>query len=289
MSWRTVVVTEKCKLSYKNNYMIIRNEEVKMVHLSEMNLLVIDTTLVSITSILLCELLNRKIKIIFCDERHNPKGEVTSYYGSHNTSKKVQNQSKWTNDIKSKVWKKIIEQKIINQAKVLELYEKENVDKLKKYAKEVDIDDNTNREGFSAKVYFNSLFGSDFSRSLDDDINAALNYGYSILLSTVNKEVVSNGYITQLGVNHKNEFNQFNLGCDLMEPFRPFIDCIVFKNKRDLLDKEFKYKLINVLNEKALIDGKEYYLSNAIQIYTRSILKAIEYNNVTKIAKVEIV
>lgn len=289
MSWRTVVVTEKCKLSYKNNYMIIRNEEVKMVHLSEMNLLVIDTTLVSITSILLCELLNRKIKIIFCDERHNPKGEVTSYYGSHNTSKKVQNQSKWTNDIKSKVWKKIIEQKIINQAKVLELYEKENVDKLKKYAKEVDIDDNTNREGFSAKVYFNSLFGSDFSRSLDDDINAALNYGYSILLSTVNKEVVSNGYITQLGVNHKNEFNQFNLGCDLMEPFRPFIDCIVFKNKRDLLDKEFKYKLINVLNEKALIDGKEYYLSNAIQIYIRSILKAIEYNNVTKIAKVEIV
>lgn len=269
--------------------MIIRNEEVKMVHLSEMNLLVIDTTLVSITSILLCELLNRKIKIIFCDERHNPKGEVTSYYGSHNTSKKVQNQSKWTNDIKSKVWKKIIEQKIINQAKVLELYEKENVDKLKKYAKEVDIDDNTNREGFSAKVYFNSLFGSDFSRSLDDDINAALNYGYSILLSTVNKEVVSNGYITQLGVNHKNEFNQFNLGCDLMEPFRPFIDCIVFKNKRDLLDKEFKYKLINVLNEKALIDGKEYYLSNAIQIYIRSILKAIEYNNVTKIAKVEIV
>lgn len=66
MSWRTVVVSSRCKLSYKNNYLIVRNDEVQMIHLSEINTLVIETTLVSITGVLLCELLNKKVKIIFC-------------------------------------------------------------------------------------------------------------------------------------------------------------------------------------------------------------------------------
>lgn len=79
MSWRTVVISNKCKLTYKNNYLLIRNENLNMIHLSEINTLVIDTTLVSITAILLCELMSRKIKVVFCDERHNPKGELVQY------------------------------------------------------------------------------------------------------------------------------------------------------------------------------------------------------------------
>lgn len=92
MSWRTVVISNKCKLSYKNNYLVIKNENKNVVHLSEINTLVIDTTCVSITATLLCELMERKIKVIFCDERHNPKGELIQYFGAHNTSKKIMNQ-----------------------------------------------------------------------------------------------------------------------------------------------------------------------------------------------------
>lgn len=134
----------------------------------------------------------------------------------------------------------------------------------------------TNREGHSAKVYFNSLFGIEFNRELHCDINSALDYGYAILLSSINKEVVSNGYITQLGINHKNEFNQFNLSCDLMEVFRPVVDKVVYENRNFTFDRDFKYKLINILNEKVLVNESEYYLTNAIPLYLNNVLKAIE-------------
>lgn len=289
MSWRTVVISSKCKLSYKNNYLIVRNDDVKMIHLSEMNTLVIDTTLVSITTMLLCELLDRKIKVIFCDEKHNPKGEVMPYYGSHNTSKKVMQQSKWDSEIKSLVWQKIIKQKISNQSRVLKINQKQNFDKLMEYYNDVQINDSTNREGHSAKVYFNSLFGMNFSRGLDVDINSALDYGYAILLSSINREVTSNGYITQLGINHKNEFNQFNLSCDLMEPFRPVVDKLVYQNKDFTFDKDFKYKLINILNEKVRVDGGEYFVSNAIPLYANGVFKALESKKLKEILEIEII
>lgn len=288
MSWRTVVIANKCKLSYKNNYMIIRNENLNMVHLSEMNTLVIDTTSVSITANLMCELMDRKIKVIFCDERHNPKGELVQYYGCHNTSKKIISQIKWNDSIKDEVWREVIKQKIINQSQILKKNEKENWDKLLEYAQETEIGDKTNREGHSAKVYFNSLFGMDFTRNRSCDINSALDYGYSILLSSFNKEIVANGYLTQLGIHHKNEFNYFNLSCDLMEPFRPVVDDIVYLNKENYFDKEFKLKLIDILNYKVKINNGNYYLSNAISLYINSIAKALELNDIDQLLKVEV-
>lgn len=288
MSWRTVVIANKCKLSYKNNYMIIRNENLNMVHLSEMNTLVIDTTSVSITANLMCELMDRKIKVIFCDERHNPKGELVQYYGCHNTSKKIISQIKWNDSIKDEVWREVIKQKIINQSQILKKNEKENWDKLLEYAQETEIGDKTNREGHSAKVYFNSLFGMDFTRNRSCDINSALDYGYSILLSSFNKEIVANGYLTQLGIHHKNEFNYFNLSCDLMEPFRPVVDDIVYLNKENYFDKEFKLKLIDILNYKVKINNANYYLSNAISLYINSIAKALELNDIDQLLKVEV-
>lgn len=288
MSWRTVVISNKSKLTYKNNYLIVRNEEINMIHLSEINTIVLDTTQASITAILVSELLQRKIKIIFCDERHNPKGEIVPYYGSHNTSKRIMIQTIWNSDIKNRVWTKIIQEKIKNQSKILRKYEKENSDRLLKYAKDVLNADVTNREGHSAKVYFNSLFGNDFHRDGVNDINLALDYGYSILLSNFNKEIVSNGYITQLGINHRSEFNQFNLSCDLMEPFRPLVDDIVYENIKCSFDRECKYKLISVLNKKVGINQGEYYVTNAISIYVNSIFKALENNNLDKILFIDI-
>ena len=75
----------------------------------------------------------------------------------------------------------------------------EEADLLYQYINEIEFGDVTNREGHAAKVYFNALFGMDFTRSAENVTNAALNYGYSLLLSTFNRCVVANGYITQLG------------------------------------------------------------------------------------------
>lgn len=288
MSFRTVVISNKCKLSYKNNYMIVRNENLNMVHLSEINTLVIDTTLVSITAILMCELMDRKIKVIFCDEKHNPKGELVQCYGSHNTSKKIMNQVKWKISIKDEVWTQVIKNKINNQSYILKKHEKENWDRLLEYSQQVECGDKTNREGHSAKVYFNSLFGMDFNRDSSCEINSALDYGYSILLSSFNKEIVANGYLTQLGIHHKNEFNYFNLSSDLMEPFRPVVDDVVYVNKDCYFDKDFKLKLIDILNIKVKINNGNYYLSNAISLYLNSIIKALEANDIEQILKVEV-
>ncbi|MGL4990435.1 MAG: type II CRISPR-associated endonuclease Cas1 [Sarcina sp.] len=287
MSWRTVIIKNKCKLSYKNNSLLIRNDMLNMIHLSEINTLVIETTMVSITSILLSECIRRKIKIIFCDERHNPQSELVSYYGSHNTSKKIIIQTKWNNDFKETLWMMIIKNKIECQASLLEKYQQYGVDKLLEFRDEVNINDITNREGHSAKVYFNSLFGKDFSRDKNNDINSALDYGYSIILSNFNREIVGQGYITQLGIKHRNEFNYFNLSCDLMEVFRTVIDDIVIENKKEYFDNNYKTKLIDCLNKKVKIEGKEYYVSNAINLYVNSIFKCLEKNSLEYLVKVE--
>ncbi len=276
MTWRTVVVTNRCKLSYKNNYLIIRNEENNMIHLSEIGTIIIDSTLVSITTYLLAELVQRKIKILFCDEKRNPISELIPIYGSHNTSKRVLNQTCWDTAVKSTIWSKIIKNKINNQALLLEKLEKEEANMLYVYSREVQEDDISNREGHAAKVYFNSIFGKNFIRHKSDDINAALDYGYSILASSISKEVVSNGCITQLGIKHKNEFNYFNLSYDIIEPFRAIVDNIVVDNIGCEFDKDYRYKLIGVLNSKMEIEGKSYYLTNAIQIYVKGILNALD-------------
>ncbi len=279
MSWRTVVIKSHAKISYKNEYMIVRGDDVKMVHLSEIHTVIIDSTQVSMTSFLLCELLKRKVKIILCDEKRNPCGELMPYYGTHNSYKKINIQLKWEENYAKLVLTEIIRQKIKNQAKMLEKNGIETYKKLIQYAENVEFFDATNREGHAAKVYFNSLFGKGFSRDDINNINAALDYGYSILLSCFNKEIVSNGFLTQIGIKHINEYNPFNLTCDMMEPFRILIDEIVFHNLEKAFDLDYKLILVNVLNQKVNYRGKEYFLTNAVKIYLKKIFDAIENQN----------
>ena len=276
MGWRTVVINSNCKLSYKNDYLLIRNDELKMIHLSEIDSIIIENGMVSITSYLISELTEKKIKLIFCDEKHNPTCEMMPYYSSFNTSKKIQSQINWKKDQKESAWQKIVEYKIYNQAMVLKKLDISGYEKIIEYSKNVEIGDCTNREGHSAKVYFNLLFGKEFTRDGYDNRNIALNYGYTILLSMINREIVNRGYITPIGVNHKNEFNQFNLSCDLMEIFRPIVDVIVFKNGDRELDTEYKHESINITNFKIKILKKEYFLANGISIILNSIFNFLE-------------
>lgn len=287
MGWRTVIVNKNCKLSYKNDYLIIRSEELQMIHLSEINTIIVETGMVSIASYLINELAKQKIKLIFCDEKHNPSCEIMPYYGSFNTSKKILNQVNWNKEKKEKAWQQIVKYKIHNQAMLLKKVNISGHEKLIEYEEQVEPADKTNREGHAAKVYFNLLFGIDFCRGKVDNTNIALDYGYSILLSMLNKEIVSKGYITPLGLNHKSEFNQFNLTCDLMEIYRPLIDEIVYKNREFAFDKTYKYKLIDVSNQKVIIENKEQYLSNAVPIFITSVFDFLEDKEESKILNYE--
>lgn len=276
MSFRTVVITRQSKISYKNRFLVVKQEsEEKFIHLSEIDTIIVDSISVSISAYLLKELSDNKINIIFCDEKHNPFGELSSYYSRHNTSKQIKEQIKWKKLSKDMLWLKIVENKILNQAFLLKKIKSDKYKLLLSYIDDIKIGDKTNREGHAAKVYFNELFGKNFSRNDNNEINAALNYGYAVLLSTFNKEIVSNGYLTQLGIHHKNEFNEFNLTCDMMEPFRIIIDNFVYYNRERRLDSSYKLDIVNIFNNTYKYLGKKYVLKDIIKMYVKNTLDAI--------------
>lgn len=276
MSFRTVVIKKQCKCSYKNNYLVVRDDTTTLIHLSELYCLILDTTAVSLTAYLINELCKRKIPLIICDEKHNPSGEILPVYGNHNTSKRISNQIGWTKESKEAVWTAIVREKIRQQAKHLKQLNIEEHKLIELYVEQLEFFDSSNREGHAAKVYFNALFGKTFSREDDSFINAALDYGYGIILSAFNREVVSNGYLTQIGVRHKNEFNEFNLSCDLMEPFRVIVDRFVIEKSPFVFDEEIRFELVDLLNSKVLFDDGEYYLSSAIGLYMKSVFAALQ-------------
>lgn len=276
MSFRTVMISSPAKLSFKDNYLYIRGETNSMIHLSEIHTLMIESTMVQITARLLNELLNFKIRLIICDEKHNPSAEMVPYNASFNTTKKIITQIGWSDNKKQTLWTHIIANKIRNQAQMLKKYDCKYWDKLLGYVEELELDDLTNREGHAAKVYFNSLFSKDFSRDGTSAETKALDYGYTVLLSAFNRSVTNLGYINQLGVKHKNEYNAFNLACDLIEPFRVLVDEVVVNNRGRLLDTEYKKEFVNLLNKEINYAGKNTYLMNAIPVYVGRCLKFLE-------------
>ena len=279
MSWREIIIDHPCKISVTGNYLMLRGDTLQRIHLSEIGLLLISNTYVNITAVALVELVKYKVKLVFCDEKYNPYGEVVACNGCHNASKKIMQQISWSDASKNNVLTYIIHQKIINQARLLEKYKfNERANIIYDFAQTLELGDITNREGHSAKVYFNTLFGLNFCRDNLSDINSALNYGYSILLSLINREVVANGCLTQIGINHRNEYNQFNFSCDLIEPFRIIVDEFVYLNKDRVFDKNYKYDLVNLLNKEIVIDRK-YSLMNAVKKSVKSVIDSLNSDN----------
>lgn len=276
MSWRIVVISKRAKLDLQLGQMVVRSDDATTkIILSEISTLLIESTAVSLTTSLIAELAKRKIKVIFCDEKRNPSCELVNYYGSHDTSNKMRKQIVWKKNTKEAVLTEIVSEKIRKQKELLEIFGKEESKVLSSYLEKIEWGDKTNREGHAAKVYFNALFGQDFTRTEDNCINAALNYGYSIVLSAFTREITVNGYLTQLGIFHDNMFNQFNLASDFMEPFRVLVDKKVCKMELLEFEHSEKMQLVDILNQEVQIDGRIQYVNNAIKIYCKSVLEAL--------------
>lgn len=279
MGFRTVVVSSRCKCSYKNGYMVLQNTDIKMVHLSEIDSVIFETVAVSISGVLLSELCKKKVRMIFCDERHLPYSHLVSLSANYKSSECLLKQVEWKEEIKDYVWANIVYDKILKQSDALRITGKEEESsKIKEYLDYITPGDVTNREGFAAKVYFNGMFGKDFTRDQrnDDELNACLDYGYAVLLAIVSREIVKNGYNLALGIHHKGVYNPHNLACDIMEPYRPIVDLIIVNNFAGSLDSKMKEKFWNLGNIEVNYQGKGLSLPNAINEYFRSVCFCLE-------------
>lgn len=287
MAFRTIVIKNRCKLEYSLNYLVCRGEDEKKILLDEIEFLIIQNTGVAITCALLSALVEKKVKVIFCDGKSNPQAELTPYYNNYSTYKKIQQQINFQENTKLEIWSSIIRQKILHQSLVLKECDlTSSYEKLVEYLNQIELGDVTNREGHAAKVYFNALFGNKFSRDDDQNvINKYLNYGYSIIVSCINREIKMLGYLTEIGVHHIGETNAFNLSYDFFEPLRPFIDIQVIKNRVD--EDNYKDYFIRLLQAKVFIKGNAMFLDNAIHIYIQSLFSALIKNNPDEIQYID--
>lgn len=283
MSWRTVVISKSSKLDYQLGNMVVRNENTIKVPISEIHTLLLESTAISMTAVLLVELTKQKAKVIVCDEKRNPCSELIPYHGSHDSSAKIRSQITWDKQVKCEVWTEVVKEKIFQQARHLKDLGKMEHELLEEYIHELEWNDASNREGHAAKVYFNALFGMGFSRGEDNAVNAALNYGYSIILSMFNREISSGGYLTQLGLFHDNMFNPFNLASDLMEPYRVIVDRKVYDMSPQKFESEEKHRILEILRESVYINRREEFLTNAIKIYSKSVFESIEQRDISLI------
>lgn len=276
MGWRTIVVNTHSTLSYKNNHLVFKTVgQTELIHLSEIDVLLLETTDIVLTTMLIKRLVDERILVIFCDEKRLPTALLQPYYARHDSSLQIARQMNWSPELKGVVWTEIIAQKILNQTaylgeqgwliasqSVLELY------------RGLEVMDPSNREGHAARTYFNTLFGKEFSRELDNDLNAGLDYGYTLLMSLFAREIVVAGCLTQIGLKHTNQFNAFNLASDLMEPFRPLVDQIVYDNRHFPFER-IKRELFQLFTETYSYGNKKMYLTNIVSDYTKKVVKAL--------------
>ena len=274
MGWRSVIITQHAKLTYSMQMMIVQTRDgINQISIEDINLLLVSTTQAVITSALISKLAQNQAKIIFVDEKDNPVVETAVYYPGARNIAKLKEQFNWDEHLKELLWTKIISQKIKNQIAVLENYHLAK-DDVQNELDQLEINDESNREAIAARKYFMLLFDKNFVRRDTSAVNAALDYGYAILLSSFNREIVMNGYLTYFGIHHCSQENQFNLASDLMEPFRPFVDYWVKAHERiKELTPDIKYGLVELLSLEIKFNGKSTLLTNAITVYTRECLK----------------
>lgn len=256
--------------------MVVRKEDdTAKVHLSEISSIILETMQVYISAYLLAELANNKISLVVSDSQRNPVGQFLPLYGAHNTSKRIAEQLAWGEPIKKRVWQRVVKDKVKMLAAFLNERCYDEAELVKRIIPEVRSGDTTNREAQAARIYFAALFGPDFSREKDIPLNAALNYGYAVLLSMVNRELVSRGVMTQMGICHRNEYNQFNLACDIMEPFRPAVDRLVVDFFSVDFDGEIRRVLGDLGNTHVAYNDGIYRLSSVVSQYVQQCLNAL--------------
>ena len=280
MGYRQVIIKKSEKLHFKDNQLIIDKDESSIkVPLEDISYILIEDSSTVLTTRFLAELGKNAISLIVCDEKFEPTSIMYPYNYHFKQLDVFSHQLEIDDSIKNEFWNQIVKRKIENSIRVLEMTSKEEfpISKLTEYINEITDGDSKNREGLAAKMYFRSLFGSDFIRFYDDNVNAALNYGYTIIASAIIRNLAVYGLNTYLGIHHSSKINNFNLAYDFLEPYRSVVDKFVYDNKDDIvlpLSFEFRKKLINLLNKEVLHQNKKYTIEYSIGLLIKSYIKS---------------
>lgn len=241
-------------LNLRNGQMVIHTREApdipKSVPIEDIGFVVLEDQQTSITLPLLNALSDNNVAVIFCGENRMPNAMLMNLDSNKTQGESYRSQIEASEPLKKGLWKQIVEAKIRNQSALLQKLGRDG-SKLKPYYMNVKSADADNREGIAAKIYWSELFGTDFIRSRDGlPPNNLLNYGYTILRAAVTRSIMGSGLFPAFGIFHRNRYNAFPLADDLMEPYRPYVDELVYNlhnQGHEQLTKEVKGQLLRIL------------------------------------------
>ena len=283
---QTLILTSAVSLSLKDNQMVITfkdNKDTVTRHIEDIGFVIVDNPNVSITIPLLNELADNNVAVVFCDRRQMPKSMLMTLDGNSTQQETYRFQIEASLPTKKNIWKQLVEGKIKNQALLLNKVGR-NGNVLKQYYSNVKSGDTDNREGAAAREYWNRLFDSQFIRRREGEPpNNLLHYGYTILRAAVARALSGSGLYPAFGVFHKNRYNAFPLADDVMEPYRPFVDEIVyhlyFDGATNELDNNSKSALLRLLFADVKIGKVTRPLENALSMTTSSLMKMLKGDN----------
>ena len=282
MGYRQVVIKKSDKMKLNdNNLIIINNDNERKVPLEDINFIILEDNKTVITARLLSEISKYFISFIICDEKYEPASIMFAYNNHYKQLESFSFQLSLTEELKSNLWQSIVKKKIENEIITLEMttHDENVIYKLKQFQNEVEKNDVTNREGLAAKMYFRSIFGSQFIRFYDDSINSALNYGYTIIKSCILRTIVKFGLNSFLGIHHHSKTNNFNLAFDLIEPYRSVVDLYVYNNQNNIefpLSFDTRKELINLLNFEVISNNMHCTVEYSIELLVKSYIKSLE-------------
>lgn len=287
MGYRQVVIKKSDKIRFGDNQLIIEKEGIDTkVPIEDVNFVLLEDSTTIVTARLLAEFGKNSISLIVCDEKYNPTSILYPYNYHFKQLEVFNNQLQLTEAVKGVLWQNIVKKKIENSIKVIEMTTKDEdlLLKLNEFLNEVKENDETNREGLTAKMYFRSIFGSNFIRFYDDKINAALNYGYTIIATAIIKNLAVFGLNTYLGIHHNSKINNFNLAYDFLEPYRCLVDKYVYDNVEKLtypLSFSTRKDLINLLNKEVIHQNKKFTVEYSIGLIIKSYIKSFSTGELT--------
>lgn len=273
MAFRVIMIENEVAIRVKLNNLIITKEGNDIwIPLDDISMIVMDNLASELTTRLLCQLSEQGIGLMICNQEHLPTGYYSSYDNHSRASKIIGYQIEKSREYYDGLWTNIVEAKIQNQAKAYFKVKNDQTgtQQIVEFAKEIVAGDRSNREAHAAKVYFNLLMGTSFSRGNENILlNSGLDYGYAIIRGYIARACVGYGLNTQIGIHHKNEYNRFNLVDDLMEPLRPIVDIVAYTlMKEDVyFTPEHRRCLVNILNMKIYYRNKKMFVCNMIENY----------------------
>ena len=277
---QTLMFTSPVALSLKYGQLVVKSlddDKTLTRPVEDIGFLVIDNPMISLTIPLLNELVANNVAVVICDKKQMPQAMLQPLVGNTTLQETYKYQIEATAPLKKQMWKQLVEVKIKNQAALLDRVGKEGK-MLKPFYSNVKSGDADNREGAAARVYWSQLFEDGFKREREGDSpNQFLNYGYTILRAAVARALVGSGLYPAFGIFHRNRYNAFPLADDVMEPYRPFVDEVVYSLCQDDevidLDKNVKSRLLRVLFADVKIGRMMRPLEVALSLTTASMVK----------------